>query len=205
MKKNITFISYAGRDLVKREVNDLNYRLSKVKSFLATKGEDTIEEFFKYQEKPTYKRDAVLAECEAYIKNTAMPIYLQADARQRAYESCDNYYIGSLQSMFASLPKFAESDITEQDGAWVVSQSFTEKLLQKYSRTYTDEEMKAYSIYKELCEKAKELHDLNFFLNEGCGAYDALCPLEDKEAEVERFLNYRKLTEDERRAQQTRF
>ena len=204
MKKNITFIPYAGRELAHSQAIEHNYRLGKVKALLSTKGEDTIEEFLKYQSCPTRKRDKVIAECEIYIKDTAMPLYLQADARQRAFESCDNYYIENLQSLLSSLPTFQDGEIVEQDDEWVVSPSFTESLLQKYARTFTDEEMKAYGIYQELCEKAKELHALNFYLNEGCGAYDALCPLSNWEAEVERFLNYRKLTEAERKKLNTR-
>ena len=81
-KQNITFVSYASRMLAEAEIRDFNYRLNSIKKALATKGEDTIEEFMAYQADPTHKRSKVLAECEAWMDASHCPDYLREENRQ---------------------------------------------------------------------------------------------------------------------------
>lgn len=67
-RANISFISHSGKSLVNECVAEYNFLLWKLKSLLASKGEDSIEQAIRYQANPTYKRDEVIRECEEYIK-----------------------------------------------------------------------------------------------------------------------------------------
>lgn len=116
-RANISFISHSGKSLVNECVAEYNFLLWKLKSLLASKGEDSIEQAIRYQANPTYKRDEVIRECEEYIKKTKMPQYLQAATMQKAFDSCDNEYIDELASMFDSFPlSFSNGDVVEVSG-----------------------------------------------------------------------------------------
>ena len=141
-KQNITFVSYASRMLAEADIRDLNYRLNSIKKALASKGEDTIEEFMAYQANPSHKRDKVLAECEAWMDASHCPDYLREENRQRAWHSCDNDFISKMQSLINSLPfTLNYGDIIDIDGEWLLSEKVANAMFDKYSYTLTDEEM----------------------------------------------------------------
>lgn len=201
MKKqnNISFVPSYSEQFIKDAVVKHNLKLSAIKKILAEKGEDTIERAIEYQEKGAdFERKAVLASCEEYIKNIGMPVYLQEDARKRAYDSCENDYIGRLSVALRGCPLCFEKDVVEVGGEWVIADHIREEIVAQHTYTFTDEEQKAYGIYRELCEKAKELHAMHYFLNDTGGAEDFLCPQADITADYEQFLSYRIMTPAER-------
>lgn len=198
-KNNISFVPSWSEQFIKDAVAKHNLKLSAVKKVLAEKGEDTIERAIEYQTKGAdFERKAVLAECEDYIKNTGMPTYLQEDARKRAYDSCNNDYIGRLSVALRSCPLRFDRDVVEVDGKWEIADHIRESIVSEHTYTFTDEEQKAYGIYRELCEKAKELHDLHYFLNDTGGDTDFLCPSADVNTDYEQFLSYRIMTPEDR-------
>ena len=97
-KQNITYVSYASKMLAEAEIRDFNYRLNSIKKALATKGEDTIEEFMAYQADPTHKRSKVLSECEAWMDASHCPDFLREENRQRAWHSLDNDFIAKMHA-----------------------------------------------------------------------------------------------------------
>ncbi len=201
MKKqnNISFVPSWSEQFIKDAVKKYSLKLSSIKKILAEKGEDTIKQAIEYQSKGAdFERKAVLAECEEYIKNTGMPTYLQEDARKRAFESCDNDFIGRLSVALRGCSLRFDKDVVEVGGEWVIADHIREGIVAEHTYTFTDEEQKAYGIYRELCEKAKELHALHYFLNDTGGDSDFLCPLADITADYEQFLSYRIMTPAER-------
>lgn len=201
MKKqnNISFVPSYSEQFIKDAVVKHNLKLSAIKKILAEKGEDTLEKVIEYQSKGAdFERKAVLAECAEYIKNTGMPVYLQEDAKQRAYNSCDNDFIGRLSVALRGCSLNFEKDVIEVGGEWVIADHIREEIVAQHTYTFTDEEQKAYGIYRELCEKAKELHAMHYFLNDTGGAEDFLCPHADITADFEQFLSYRIMTPAER-------
>ena len=201
MKKqnNISFVPSYSEQFIKDAVVKHNLKLSAIKKILAEKSEDTLEKAIEYQSKGAdFERKAVLAECAEYIKNTGMPVYLQEDAKQRAYNSCDNDFIGRLSVALRGCSLNFEKDVIEVGGEWVIADHIREEIVAQHTYTFTDEEQKAYGIYRELCEKAKELHAMHYFLNDTGGAEDFLCPQADITADFEQFLSYRIMTAAER-------
>ena len=202
MKKqnNISFVPSYSEQFIKDAVKKYSLKLSSIKKILAEKGEDTLEKAIEYQSKGAdFERKAVLAECEEYIKNTGMPTYLQEDARKRAYDSCDNDFIGRLSVALRGCSLRFDKDVIEVGGEWTIAEHIREEIVAQHTYTFTDEEMKAYCIYRELCEKAKELHAMHYYLNDTGGDSDFLCPLADVTADYEQFLSYRIMTPAERR------
>lgn len=201
MKKqnNISFVPSWSEQFIKDAVAKHNLKLSAIKKVLAEKGEDTIERAIEYQTKGAdFERKQILAECEEYIKNTGMPTYLQEDARKRAYDSCQNDFIGRLSVALRGCPLNFEKDVVEVGGKWEIADHIRESIVAEHTYTFTDEEQKAYGIYRELCEKAKELHDLHYFLNDTGGDTDFLCPSADVNTDYEQFLSYRIMTPEDR-------
>lgn len=201
MKKqnNISFVPSYSEQFIKDAVVKHNLKLSAIKKILAEKGEDTLEKAIEYQTKGAdFERKAVLAECAEYIKNTGMPVYLQEDAKQRAYNSCDNDFIGRLSVALRGCSLNFEKDVIEVGDKWEIAEHIREEIVAQHTYTFTDEEQKAYGIYRELCEKAKELHAMHYFLNDTGGAEDFLCPQADITADFEQFLSYRIMTPAER-------
>lgn len=201
MKKqeNISFVPSWSEQFIKDAVAKYNLKLTAVKKVLAEKGEDTIERAIEYQTKGAdFERKQVLAECAEYIKNTGMPVYLQEDAKQRAYNSCDNDYIGRLSIALRGCSLNLKKDVVEVGGKWEIADHIRESIVAEHTYTFSDEEQKAYGIYRELCEKAKELHDLHYFLNDTGGDTDFLCPSADVNTDYEQFLSYRIMTPAER-------
>lgn len=201
MKKqnNISFVPSWSEQFIKDAVAKHNLKLSAIKKVLAEKGEDTLEKAIEYQSKGAdFERKQVLAECEEYIKNTGMPTYLQEDARKRAYDSCDKDFIGRLSVALRGCSLNLEKDVVEVSGEWTIAEHIHECIIAQHTYTFTDEEQKAYGIYRELCEKAKELHDLHYFLNDTGGDTDFLCPSADVNTDYEQFLSYRIMTPEDR-------
>lgn len=192
-KKNITYVSHAGRGLADTKCFELNSLLSQLQSILAEKGEATIEQAMLYQANPTYKRDEVIRGCEEYIANVRMPEYLRADALQQAYHSCDNDYIQRLEAIFASFPlSFGDGDIIEVDGKWVVSQSVVDRLLEKYTYTLTDEQMVDFELYTQLVTLATRLRNKNYYFDSR-----DLTPCDTEEQLAERFVRCKRATIEE--------
>lgn len=190
MKKNITYVSHAGRGLAQDKCFELNRLLSNLQNTLATKGEDTIDQAMKYQTNPAYKRDEILRDCEEYIAKTGMPNYLREDAMQRAYHSCDNDYIEKLQSLFDSFPlSFKAGDVVEENGVWVVSQSAFNRLMEKYTYTLTDEEMADFEIYTQLVALATRLRNKNYYFDSR-----NLTPCDTNEQLAERMIAGKRAT-----------
>lgn len=189
-KENITFVSYASKMLADAEIRDLNYRLNSIRKALATKGEDTIDEFMAYQANPSHKRDKVLAECEAWMDASHCPDYLREENRQRAWHSCDNDYIAKLQSMFSSLPfTLNYGDIIDIDGEWNVSQSLADTMTNKYTYTLTDEEMADFELYTQLVALATRLRNKNYYFDSR-----NLTPCDTNEQLAERMIAGKRAT-----------
>lgn len=192
-KENITFVSYASRMLAEAEIKDLNYRLNSIKKALASKGEDTIEEFMLYQADPAHKRDKVLADLEEWMDASHCPGYLREENRQRAWHSCDNDYIAKLQSMFSSLPfTLNYGDIIEIDGEWNVSQSLADTMTNKYAYTLTDEEMSDFELYTQLVALATRLRANNYYFDS-----KSLTPCDTTEQLAERMIAGKRATIEE--------
>ena len=192
-KQNITYVSYASKMLAEAEIRDFNYRLNAIKKALASKGEDTIEEFMVYQADPTHKRSKVLAECEAWMDASHSPDYLREENRQRAWHSCDNDYIAKLQSMFSSLPfTLDDGDIIEIDGDWNVSQSLADAMTKKYAYTLTDEEMADFELYTHLVALATRLRANNYYFDS-----KSLTPCDTTEQLAERMIAGKRATIEE--------
>ena len=192
-KQNITFVSYASRMLAEAEIRNLNYRLNSIKKALATKGEDTIEEFMAYQVNPSHKRDKVLADLEEWMNVSQCPEYLREENRQRAWHSLDNDYIAKLQSMFSSLPFILnEGDIIDIEGEWNVSQSLADTMTQKYSYTLTDEEMADFELYTQLVALATRLRVKNYYFDS-----KSLTPCDTNEQLAERMIAGKRATIEE--------
>ena len=192
-KENITFVSYASKMLAEAEIRDLNYRLNSIRKALASKGEDTIDEFMAYQANPSHKRDKVLADLEEWMDASHCPDYLREENRQRAWHSCDNDFIAKMQSLINSLPfAIKDSDIIENDGEWTVSQSLADTMTQKYSYTLTDEEMADFELYTQLVALATRLRAKNYY-------YDtkSLVPCDTNEQLAERMIAGKRATIEE--------
>ena len=193
-KQNITFVSYASKMLADAEIRDLNYRLNSIKKALATKGEDTIEEFMAYQADPAHKRCKVLAECEAWMDASHCPDYLREENRQRAWHSLDNDFIAKMQSLINSLPfTLNYGDIIEIDGEWNVSQSLADTMTNKYSYTLTDEEMADFELYTQLVALATRMRAKNYHFDSKsltpCDTNEQLaeCMMAGKRATIEQM------------------
>ena len=192
-KENITFVSYASKMLADAEIRDLNYRLNSIRKALASKGEDTIDEFMLYQAEPAHKRSKVLAECEAWMDASHCPDYLREENRQRAWHSCDNDFIAKMQSLINSLPfTLDDGDIIEIDGEWNVSQSLADAMTQKYAYTLTDEEMADFEIYTQLVALATRLRNKNYYFDSR-----NLTPCDTTEQLAERMIAGKRATIEE--------
>ena len=189
-KQNITFVSYASKTLAEAEIRDFNYRLNSIKKALATKGEDTIEEFMAYQADPTHKRSKVLADCEAWMDASHCPSYLREENRQRAWHSLDNDFIAKMQSLINSLPfTLDDGDIIEIDGEWLLSEKVANAMFDKYAYTLTDEEMADFELYTQLVALATRLRAKNYY-------YDtkSLVPCDTNEQLAERMIAGKRAT-----------
>ena len=189
-KQNITYVSYASKMLADTEIRDLNYRLNSIRKALATKGEDTIEEFMAYQANPSHKRDKVLAEREAWMDASHCPDYLREENRQRAWHSLDNDFIAKIQSLINSLPfTLDDGDIIEIDGEWNISQSLADTMTNKYSYTLTDEEMADFELYTQLVALATRLRAKNYYFDT-----KSLTPCDTTEQLAERMIAGKRAT-----------
>ena len=192
-KENITFVSYASKMLAEAEIRDFNYRLNSIKKTLATKGEDTIEEFMAYQADPTHKRSKVLAECEAWMDASHCPDYLREENRQRAWHSCDNDFIAKMQSLINSLPfTLDDGDIIEIDGEWLLSEKVANAMFDKYAYTLTDEEMADFELYTQLVALATRLRTKNYYFDT-----KSLTPCDTNEQLAERMIAGKRATIEE--------
>ena len=192
-KQNITYVSYASKMLAEAEIRDFNYRLNSIRKALATKGEDTIEEFMAYQANPSHKRDKVLAECEAWMDASNCPNYLREENRQIAWHSCDNDYIAKLQSMFSSLPfTLDDGDIIEIDSEWLLSEKVANAMFDKYAYTLTDEEMTDFELYTQLVALATRLRAKNYYFDS-----KNLTPCDTNEQLAERMIAGKRATIEE--------
>lgn len=192
-KQNITFVSYASRMLADAEIRDFNYRLNTIRKALATKGEDTIEEFMAYQADPAHKRSTVLAECEAWMDSSHCPDYLREEARQRAWHSCDNDFIAKMQSLINSLPfTIDDGDIIEIDGEWLLSEKVANAMFDKYAYTLTDEEMADFELYIQLVALATRLRTKNYYFDT-----KSLTPCDTNEQLAERMMAGKRATIEE--------
>lgn len=192
-KENITFVSYASKMLAEAEIRDFNYRLNSIRKALASKGEDTIEEFMAYQANPSHKRDKVLADLEEWMNVSQCPEYLREDNRQRAWHSCDNDYIAKLQSMFCSLPfTLNYGDIIDIDGEWLLSEKVANAMFDKYSYTLTDEEMADFELYTQLVALATRLRTKNYYFDT-----KSLTPCDTNEQLAERMMAGKRATIEE--------
>lgn len=192
-KQNITYVSYASKMLAEAEIRDFNYRLNSIKKALATKGEDTIEEFMAYQANPAHKRDKVLADLEEWMDASHCPGYLREENRQRAWHSLDNDYIAKLQSMFSSLPFILnEGDIIEIDGEWLLSEKVANAMFDKYAYTLTDEEMADFELYTQLVALATRMRAKNYHFDS-----KSLTPCDTNEQLAERMMAGKRATIEE--------
>lgn len=192
-KQNITFVSYASKMLADAEIRDFNYRLNSIRKALASKGEDTIEEFMVYQTDPTHKRSKVLAECEAWMDASHCPDYLREENRQRAWHSLDNDFIAKMQSLINSLPfTLDDGDIIEIDGEWLLSEKVANAMFDKYAYTLTDEEMADFELYTQLVALATRLRAKNYYFDS-----KNLVPCDTTEQLAERMMAGKRATIEE--------
>lgn len=195
-KQNITFTPYACNTHIEAEIRGLNYTLEKAKALLASKNEDTLEEFFEYQADPTHKRNKVLAECEEWMNATNCPAYLREENRLRAYHSCDNDYIDKLQSLIGGIPcVFAKGDIVEVEGEWVISEELARSIKNKYAYTLSDDEMRDFEVYTKLVMLATKLREKNYYFDTR-----QLLPCDSDKELAERMVAGRRATTEEMNA-----
>ena len=192
-KQNITFVSYASKMLAEAEIRDLSYRLHSIRKALATKGEDSIEEFMAYQVNPSHKRDKVLADLEEWMNVSQCPEYLREDNRQRAWHSCENDFIAKMQSLINSLPfTLDDGDIIEIDGEWLLSEKVANAMFDKYAYTLTDEEMADFELYTQLVALATRLRAKNYYFDS-----KSLVPCDTTEQLAERMMAGKRATIEE--------
>lgn len=197
--ETLSYISHLSREAVKDEIAKHNLKLAQIRKTLAD-GNEGIEEARVYQQKgAAWRRKEVLAGCEEYIKNTGMPIYLQDDARRRAYESCDNDYIQKVHSAMFGLKLDLTNDVeVAPDGEWRVRQSVVDAKLEEHRYTLTPEEVEAYRIYEQIIDLAGELHKRRYFISDTFGSTnDNLERIEDEEARLEYFTMLYVMTPEE--------
>jgi hypothetical protein len=179
--------------LADAEIRDFNYRLNSIRKALASKGEDTIEEFMVYRADPTHKRSKVLAECEAWMDASHCPDYLREENRQRAWHSLDNDFIAKMQSLINSLPfTLDDGDIIEIDGEWLLSEKVANAMFDKYSYTLTDEEMADFELYTQLVALATRLRAKNYYFDS-----KSLVPCDTNEQLAERMIAGKRATIEE--------
>ena len=192
-KENITFVSYASKMLADAEIRDFNYRLNSIRKALATKGEDTIEEFMLYQANPAHKRDKVLADLEEWMDASHCPDFLREENRQRAWHSLDNDFIAKMQSLINSLPfTLNYGDIIDIDGEWLLSEKVANAMFDKYSYTLTDEEMADFELYTQLVALATRLRAKNYYFDS-----KSLVPCDTTEQLAERMMAGKRATIEE--------
>lgn len=197
--ETLSYISKLSREAVKDEIAKHNLKLDQIRKCLAERGED-IDDARTYQIKGVaWRRKEVLAGCEEYIKNTGMPIYLQDDARRRAYESCDNDYIQKVHSAMFGLKLNLTNDVeVANNGEWVVKQSVVDAKLEACRYTLTPEEVEAYKIYEQIIDLAEELHKRRYYISDTFGSTnDNLERIEDEEARLEYFTMLYVMTPEE--------
>ena len=192
-KENITFVSYASKMLADAEIRDFNYRLNSIRKALATKGEDTIEEFMLYQANPAHKRDKVLADLEEWMDASHCPDFLREENRQRAWHSLDNDFIAKMQSLINSLPfTLNYGDIIDIDGEWLLSEKVANAMFEKYAYTLTDEEMADFELYTQLVALATRLRTKNYYFDT-----KSLTPCDTNEQLAERMIAGKRATIEE--------
>lgn len=109
--------------------------------------------------------DAALEEVENYIRSTKMPIYLQADARQKARESVDEDIPRKLGPLVNRFPAGLEKDdVLEVDGKLRLTDKYKERYIRDKS-TYelppdVASDVDAFQKFLDEFEKWNEKYDM---------------------------------------------
>ncbi len=163
--KNQFYINDSSLYSINREIESTEKTINSLFGVLATENEATIEVAREYQIKgATYKRDAIIAECEDYIQaNPKMPQYIQTATRQTAETQISAEYVEKLDQYLPSLEKlelipdniFYDTNMRR----WCISQSYKDQLLAQADRVLDDEEQQIFeaikSVFKTLDSIAK--------------------------------------------------
>lgn len=195
--KNISYIPYCSKQVIKDTIKDYNERLERVRSLLASHNEG-IKEAINYQVKGVdWKRKRTIAECEEYIKRTQMPEYLQGQALQAAHNSCDNDYIKALAGAFAVVKFDLEKDVVATPEKWEVAQHIIDKVTAEHTYTLSNKEMELFAKYKQMVEIAEELHKAYYFFGSEINYHDELKMQPTIEELAERFVGCARATPEQ--------
>lgn len=196
-QKNISFIPYLSKSVIKDTISRHNQRLESIRTLLLSHHED-IDEAIEYQRKGVdWKRKETIKECEEYIKRTQMPEYLQGQALEAARASVDNDYIKRLAGAFGVLKFDLSKDVIATPEKWEVAQHIIDKVVADHTYTLTDKEMKLFARYKQMIEIAEELHKEYYFFGANLDYNDEL-RMQPTEAELaEQFVNCQRATPEQ--------
>ena len=134
-----------------------------------------------------------------------MPEYLQGQALQAAYDSCDNKYIEKLAITFGSLRINLANDIEVLSDKWLVAQHIIEKVIEDNTYTLTDKEMALFAKYKQMITLAEELHREYYYFGSTIDYNDEL-KMQPTEAELaERFIGCQRATPEQLAERQRKY
>lgn len=204
-QKNISYIPYLAKKNIEETIANLNAKLESVRTLLLENNEG-IKEAIEYQQKGVdWKRKATIDECKAYIERTQMPEYLQGQALQAAYDSCDNKYISQLAGVFGSLRINLANDIEVLSDKWLIAQHIIEKVIEDNTYTLTDKEMTLFAKYKQMITLAEELHREYYYFGSTIDYNDEL-KMQPTEAELaERFIGCQRATPEQLAERQRKY
>ena len=147
-------------------LQNLTEAISRTENYFA--GHDGMDEYKKCLERGlTYKRDEVLAECRAWLKESHAPHYMYQQALDKAYDSM----VEELNAWIDGLPKFVPicyyvnresktvdvSDIIVTQDGWKPSERLIKELTDRYTKTLSDEEMEDIKLAEQLADIYKTL------------------------------------------------
>lgn len=160
-----------------RELDYLARALNGYFKALKARGEDNLSEARSYQLKGSdFKRKEIINECEKYIAKTAMPSYLQNDARQRAGEQIPLEYVNELDNYLPTLEvlPLTKDNIyfDKEKSKWCVADGYKLKVLAQADKTLNDDEQlifeKMKAVFNTLAEVNQTHQALNIMKYFGC-------------------------------------
>lgn len=158
-KENYSYV-YAPKTL-QGALQNLTEAISRTENYFA--GHNGMDEYKKCLERgTTYKRDEVLADCRAWLKESHAPHYMHQTALENAYNSLGE----ELNAWIDGLPKFVPicfnvngegrtvdvSDIIVTQDGWKPSERLIKELTDRYTKTLSDEEMADIALAEQLAD-----------------------------------------------------
>lgn len=162
--KNISFVPQATKNFIEDKLNRKITLVTDLESTLKEYGElPTLATMREYKTKGAdFRRKAIIADCEAYIRKTAMPGYLQADSRKRAYDEIPDALVRGIADCLDGIDFDLTDDVVCYDSErqqWAFTEAYREAELEKSRRTLTDAEMADLGYFTTFCEIYHKLAD----------------------------------------------